>query len=88
MNEWISGTGQRLLNIHDPSHCEGRGCPIHHHSGHRMGNWTTNWRADLGVMERLCDHGVGHPDPDDAANRKRVTGFSVDYHGCDGCCGN
>jgi hypothetical protein len=30
-------------------------------------------------MERICDHGVGHPDPDE---------FMADVwvHGCDGCC--
>jgi hypothetical protein len=30
-------------------------------------------------MERICPHGVGHPDPDDV--------FATDtVHGCDGCC--
>lgn len=29
-------------------------------------------------MERICPHGVGHPDPDDT-NPDTV-------HGCDGCC--
>lgn len=45
-----------------------------------------NWRADTGVMERLCPHGVGHPDPDSLRyfERHDIHGFGV--HGCDGCC--
>lgn len=31
-------------------------------------------------MERICPHGVGHPDPD-CMYAKRDT-----VHGCDGCC--
>ena len=37
-------------------------------------------------MERLCKHGVGHPDPDDMAVKKRPLGG---LHGCPcGCCGD
>jgi hypothetical protein len=35
--------------------------------------------------ERICEHGVGHPDPDDVgywAGR----GYDITRHGCDGCC--
>ena len=39
------------------------------------------------IMERLCEHGIGHPDPDDASWRKDNTPNNADtIHGCDGCC--
>lgn len=40
--------------------------------------WPQHWRGDRHLMERICPHGVGHPDPDDI-NPDGV-------HGCDGCC--
>lgn len=39
------------------------------------------WRTDRGVMERVCPHGVGHPDPDEVY--RDIDDF---VHGCDGCC--
>jgi hypothetical protein len=45
------------------------------------------WRDDKGVMERLCpEHGVGHPDPDDAAFNIRMGRDYLNVHGCCGCC--
>ncbi len=44
-----------------------------------MREWPQNYRSDLNMMERICPHGVGHPDPDD------IYGV-YDGHGCDGCC--
>jgi hypothetical protein len=43
-----------------------------------MRRWPQNWRGDRYLIERICPHGVGHPDPDDL-NPDTV-------HGCDGCC--
>jgi hypothetical protein len=34
-------------------------------------------------MERICPHGVGHPDPDEYAI---ASGGDAGVHGCDGCC--
>lgn len=33
-------------------------------------------------MERICPHGVGHPDPDEIDLEVNAKGI----HGCDGCC--
>jgi hypothetical protein len=54
-----------------------------------MRDWPLNWRADTGVMERICEHGVGHPDPDHldyarSLDATRAEGQAI--HGCDGCC--
>jgi hypothetical protein len=58
--------GEKPLLVHPRSRCEGRDIPccIHNTSIHHMITWPMNWRGDTGVMERMCEHGVGHPDPD------------------------
>jgi hypothetical protein len=67
-----------MMKTHDPTLCVGRGCCIHHPSNHHMVTWPQNWRFDRYMMERICPHGVGHPDPDDLN--------PITTHGCDGCC--
>lgn len=89
MEEYITGTGQKLL-VHDKKGCTGN-CVIHRPSDHHMKDWPTNWRSDLSIMERICSHGIGHPDPDDLAHKKKVLGdgyenYAFEIHGCDGCC--
>lgn len=80
-------TGSAVIgNIHHPNRCEGRGCVMHHPSNHHMVSWKLNWRDDRGIMERLCPHGVGHPDPDSAAFQKAIGRDFENIHGCDGCC--
>lgn len=85
------GNGIVLRNIHDETDCEGRPCVIHHPSDHHMKEWPLNWR-DGGMFdikpahfERICPHGIGHPDPDSMAYQ-RLLGVDVGTHGCDGCC--
>lgn len=68
----------RMFHVHPSDRCEGQHCVIHHPSDHHMREWPLNWRDDRKLMERICPHGVGHPDPDD---------INIDHiHGCDGCC--
>lgn len=43
--------------------------------------WTKIIR-ETGLVEYVCEHGVGHPDPESA--KKMGEGWGV--HGCDGCC--
>lgn len=76
---WTDGTGQTLHNVHSPEICQGRPCVIHNPSDHHMREWPTHYRFDRRIMERICPHGIGHPDPDDP-----FTGRGI--HGCDGCC--
>lgn len=66
-------------------------CPIHAPSEHPLNQAPLLWRGDRGLMERLCPHGVGHPDPDDLAYKRTVyphdyEQMAYDVHGCDGCC--
>lgn len=74
------------LRTHSPDQCAGRHCVIHNPSGHHMRDWPVNWRDDIGVMERICPHGVGHPDPDDAAHKRSIGKDVLTVHGCCGCC--
>lgn len=57
--------GEVVINVHDPALCAGRPCPIHNVSQHSMSEFPQHFREDRGCMERICPHGVGHPDPDD-----------------------
>jgi hypothetical protein len=67
--------GSRPLRVHPLSECEGRDlpCVIHSPSDHHMASWPLNWRADTQVMERICEHGTGHPDPDHMAYVRSLT---------------
>lgn len=77
--DYVTGLGQVLSNVHHPSTCEGRDCVIHNPSIHNMVGWPTRF-TDSKIMERVCRHGVGHPDPDDPY-------VTEDYvHDCCGCC--
>jgi len=66
---------------HKKTACKGPSCPIHKRSNHHMRSWPQFWRDDIYLMERICKHGIGHPDPDDPS-------FASEggVHGCDGCC--
>lgn len=71
-----------LVGTHKPDHCLLEHCVIHNMSNHLMRSFPQHWRADRRIMERICPHGVGHPDPDDIKT-KNTYEF---VHGCDGCC--
>lgn len=74
--------------VHSVNVCQKDGprrCVIHAPTNHHMRSWTVLFRADRSMLcERLCEHGVGHPDPDDIEWRPESEAAGV--HGCDGCC--
>lgn len=84
--------GPTVLRTHPASACSGQPCCIHAPSDHPLSTATMNWRADRNLMERICDHGVGHPDPDDIEYKRRTMhprifkDYAFEIHGCDGCC--
>lgn len=74
--------------IHSGVKCRERGnpCPIHNPSDHHMNEWPWLVRYDKKnrITERVCPHGVGHPDPDSieyyvARGRDRA---ELETHGC------
>jgi len=54
--------GQHLVGVHPAAACAGRVCVIHAPTAHHMRDWPIHWHH--GIFERICPHGVGHPDPD------------------------
>jgi hypothetical protein len=84
--------GTRVLRTHGAEYCSGEFCCIHKPSDHALHAAPMNWRSDNGLMERICEHGVGHPDPDDLTHKLLTLGAEgfaageYDVHGCDGCC--
>lgn len=85
-NVYLDGTRQVLHHVHPKSACEGRPCVIHAPSDHNLRGMPTHYRFDRGIMERICKHAVGHPDPDDMAWHVSEGRTSEGVHGCDGCC--
>ena len=81
MEQWISDTGH-VLYVHSRQDCL-LYCPIHAPSQHPLVAAPRYWRDDRGIMERICEHGIGHPDPDDL---RIVLDLDPGVHSCDGCC--
>lgn len=79
-----------FTNVHDPANCVGQACCIHNPSEHPLRLAPLNWRADRDIIERVCRHNIGHPDPDGLAFLARLNGpewaDGASVHGCDGCC--
>lgn len=79
--------GEVEISTHPPAACAGEWCVIHNPSDHIMRDWPMNFRMDnAALVERLCPHGIGHPDPDSVAYFMRQGMSSMSVHGCDGCC--
>lgn len=76
---YLEHTKLKLVHTHSPEKCEGRPCTVHNRSDHSMRHLPQHWRSDRSFMERMCEHNVGHPDPDEYM-------ADVWVHGCDGCC--
>ena len=74
-----------LAAPHDPAFCAGRGCSRHHPSEHHMRTWPKVWREYYGYSDRMCPHGVGHPDPDDVGPLQAF-GEVGPGHPCGRCC--
>jgi hypothetical protein len=84
METYVLVGGRERLIVHSRDTCDGGRCLVHNPSNHHMRKWRQNWRQDRGIMERLCEHGTGHPDPDD--RKVRMGSWAEGVHGCDGCC--
>lgn len=79
--EWII-----FDRTHERSAVCDEGCVIHNRTDHRMRWWPLKWRGDRGIFERVCRHGVGHPDPDQFPYWVSVGEEGQGVHWCDGCC--
>lgn len=90
--ELLSLGGGYFLRTHPESKCAGSRypCCVHRPSDHALKDAPLNWRGDLGLMERLCPCGIGHPDPDDLEYKRRIMGAEYNRYafGVHGCCGH
>lgn len=64
-----------------------KGCPIHNPTDPHK-DWPLLWRGDRYLFERVCKHGIGHPDKDSLDYLKKLgrDREAESVHGCDGCC--
>lgn len=92
---FVDGAGQ-VIRVHKRNtDCE-VSCCIHNPSDHPLRDARLVWRTagPLDIkpshMERICEHGVGHPDHDSLAYLERIGDHDLHdalaVHGCDGCC--
>lgn len=96
-NDWVPWEpipGLVFPNTHLPSDCEGRHCIVHNPKHTHMDDWPLHWRSDRGLyFERICPHGVGHPDPSQFDYWNLQGRVYETVHGCDltpegkPCCG-
>lgn len=79
-----------MINTHALRDCLGEFCVLHNPSKHHMRTWRAMWRTDTMMVEWICPHDIGHPDPDCLQFYDLVYGSDiadgVGTHGCDGCC--
>jgi hypothetical protein len=87
-DDYDLGEGQIVCRVHPHvPNCDKYGCTIHAPTKHPMDDLLAHLREDSGLIERICPHGVGHPDPDSANYFERERGQTmIGVHGCDGCC--
>lgn len=83
--------GGQVIFAHRREDCaEDAFCAVHKPSQHCMSTFPQHWRTDRQLMERICPHGVGHPDPDHMAfyaqHHSPAQVAAESTHGCDGCC--
>ena len=85
-SETVTVDGIQLFNVHNPALCQGRPCVVHNPTDHHMHGFRLLWRNDRAIFERICPHGIGHPDPDQFAYWREIGHEYEGVHGCDGCC--
>lgn len=87
MEQWTDDATGLVYWVHKQIVCQGNAtpCVFHNPSEHSMRSWPITIR-ETALVERLCTHGVGHPDPDSVAWFDSVGQEGYDVHGCDRCC--
>jgi hypothetical protein len=88
--EEVELSSGQIIMMHKKEDCTPP-CAVHGPSEHHMKTWKLIWRDDRGIFERICPHGVGHPDPDTMAYLRKLHAndevlMDDGVHGCDGCC--
>lgn len=88
----LENSDEELIYVHSQLLCDGRPCPLHNRTDHHMRKFPQHWRDERQFMERICTHGIGHPDPDQwdfLVRQMGKKGAKAEFiHGCchEGCC--
>ena len=83
----VAGAAAVLRGVHARAVCAPYRCWLHAPSPHRLSRAPVVIRTDWWfLVERICPHGLGHPDPDDIAYHHRSGRVGIESHSCDGCC--
>lgn len=96
LNRYLAAGGR----VHTKEQCKAtrkmgapKGCVLHRPTLHKLTGRPQVLRSST-LIEDICEHGVGHPNPDSVAYLDwRDTGSTTSRmstwgtHGCDGCCG-
>ena len=87
LNEMEQEFWDRFTYVHQPTtNCLTGYCAVHNPANHHMRDWPMHWRSDRGILERICQHGVGHPDPSQFDYWHSIGHAWEATHGCDFCC--
>lgn len=79
---WRLVGGQLLSGVHKRHNCLGPNCCIHNPSLHKMRTWRQVFNHATAVMERVCEHGFVHVDPDDPKAKQYHTPARVQCLNC------
>lgn len=70
-------SGQKM-RVHSGRSClDVNGCAVHNPSDHPLKRFPLHWRWDKRIFERICECGVGHPDPDSLRYEMLMNGFEA-----------
>jgi len=72
----------RLIHVHPNDQCRTWICVMHNPAEGPWRDMTPIWRSDRGIFERICPHGVGHPDPSQFQYWELVDQTWQAIHGC------
>ena len=87
LNEQESKFWANFTYVHHPTtRCLTYHCAVHNPVDHHMRDWPMHWRCDRGILERICQHGLGHPDPSQFDYWHSIGHDWEATHGCDSCC--
>jgi len=84
VNVAVLAGGRTLTGVHDAARCAGDTCAIHNTTEHPLSEWPQEYDPHEHTISRVCEHGIMHPDPDEAPWRALIGKTST--HECDGCC--
>lgn len=80
----------QTLSCHPLDSCFDMFCSVHNPSRHLLAHLPRRWSQSRYLMERVCEHGYGHPDPDDLAYKSLYLDAGLikvaGTHTCCGCC--